>query len=44
MFHNYNHKIKPQTFEVGDLVLKENHRNKYDHEKKDKFEPNWLGP
>ncbi|GLJ39711.1 hypothetical protein SUGI_0811870 [Cryptomeria japonica] len=41
---NYNHKVKPRTFEVGDLVLRENPKNQQDIEKKGKFEPNWLGP
>ena len=41
---SYNHKVKPRTFQVGDLVLKENPRNQQDREKKGKFEPNWLGP
>lgn len=40
---SYNHKVKPHTFEVGDLVLRENPKNQQDREKKGKFEPNWLG-
>ncbi|GLJ17131.1 hypothetical protein SUGI_0296430 [Cryptomeria japonica] len=44
MSHSYNHKVKPRTFEVGDLVLRENPINQQDREKKGKFEPNWLGP
>ncbi|GLJ16331.1 hypothetical protein SUGI_0276020 [Cryptomeria japonica] len=44
MSHSYNHKVKPRTFEVGDLVLRENPKNQQDREKKGKFEPNWLGP
>lgn len=27
MSHSYNHKVKPHTFEVGDLVLRENPKN-----------------
>ncbi|GLJ20142.1 hypothetical protein SUGI_0365620 [Cryptomeria japonica] len=41
---SYNYKVKPCTFEVGDLVLRENPKNQQDREKKGKFEPNWLGP
>ncbi|GLJ34133.1 hypothetical protein SUGI_0686150 [Cryptomeria japonica] len=41
---SYNHKVKPRTFEVGDLVLRENPKNQQDRDKKGKFEPNWLGP
>lgn len=44
MSRSYKHKVKPHTCEVGDLVLKENPKNQQDHEKKGKFEPNWLGP
>lgn len=41
---SYNHKVKPHTFEIGDLVLRENPKNQQDREKKGKFEPNSLGP
>lgn len=34
---SYNHKIKPRTFEVGDLVLKKNPKNQQGRQKKDKF-------
>jgi hypothetical protein len=44
MSHSYNHRVKPQTFQVFDLVLKENPCNQQDREKKGKFEPNCLGP
>lgn len=44
MSRRYNHKVKPRTFEVGDLVLRENPKNQQDQEKKGKFEPNCLGP
>lgn len=44
MSRNCNHQVKPRAFQVGDLVLKENPSNQQDREKKDKFEPNWLGP
>lgn len=44
MCPRYNHKVKPQVFQVGELVLKENPCNQADREKKGKFEPNWLGP
>jgi hypothetical protein len=41
---SYNKKIKVQTFQVGDLVLKENQKNMANLDSKGKFEPNWLGP
>lgn len=44
MSRSYNHRVKPRMFQVGDLVLKDNPCNQQDHEKKEKFEPNWLGP
>ncbi|GLJ24295.1 hypothetical protein SUGI_0463520 [Cryptomeria japonica] len=44
MSRSYNHKVKPRTFEVDDLVLRENPKNQQDRERKGKFEPNWLGP
>jgi len=41
----YEKKIIPQEFEVGELVLKENH-HKLQVEKQDKgkFNTNWIGP
>lgn len=44
MSTNYNKKIKPKKFEIGDLVLRENPKNHVDQEKKGKWEANWLGP
>ena len=44
MSRQYNKKMKPQEFQIGDLVLKENSRNQTIREKKGKFEANWLGP
>lgn len=44
MCRSYNHRVRSHTFEVGDLVLKENPKNQQDREKRGKFEPNWLGP
>ena len=41
---NYHKKVKPRTFEVGDLVLMENQKNQTERIKPGKFEPNWLGP
>ena len=40
----YNKKVHPREFQVGDLVLRENLRNQQNLEQKGKFEPNWLGP
>lgn len=37
---SYNKRVCPQTFEVGDLVLKENQRNLAEREKLGKFELN----
>jgi transposase InsO family protein len=37
---SYNKKIKVQTFQVGDLVLKENQKNMPNPDSKGKFEPN----
>ena len=42
MHKNYNHRVKPYTFEIGDLVIEENPKNYQDREKKRKFELNWL--
>lgn len=39
----FHKKFRPQKFEVGDLVLQHNMRNLQNHEKKGKFEGNWLG-
>lgn len=44
MSRNYNKKIKPREFQVGDLVLRENPRNQQDRENKGKFQANWLEP
>jgi hypothetical protein len=44
MCRSYNHRVKPRTFQVGNLVLNENPRNQQDREHKGKFEPNWFGP
>lgn len=40
----YNKRVQPREFEVGDLVLQHNMRNLQNCEKKGKFEANWLGP
>lgn len=42
--HNFNKKVHPRQFQVGDMVLKENLKVQADHEKKGKFDPSWLGP
>lgn len=42
--HNFNKKVHPCQFQVGDMVLKENMKVQADREKKGKFEPSWLGP
>lgn len=44
MNHSYNHKVKPHTFKVGYLVLRENPKIQQVREKRGKFEPNWLVP
>ncbi|GLJ26651.1 hypothetical protein SUGI_0518290 [Cryptomeria japonica] len=44
MRRSYNHRVRPRTFEVGDLVLQENPRNQPNREHQGKFESNWLGP
>lgn len=44
MRRSYNKRVNPHYFEVGDIVLNENHKNLTEHEKLGKFEPNWLGP
>lgn len=44
MIRRYNKRVDPCFFEVGDIVLNENHRNLAEHEKPGKFEPNGLGP
>ena len=44
MSTQYNKKVHPREFQVGDLVLKENRKNQQNREQKGKFEPNWLGP
>ena len=44
MSRQYNKKMKPREFQIGDLVLRENPRNQAIQEKKGKFKTNWLGP
>ena len=44
MSTQYNKKVHPHEFQVGDLVLKENPKNQQNREQKEKFEPNCLGP
>lgn len=44
MSRNYNHRVNPRVFQIGDLVLWENPKNQTKREKKGKFEPNWIGP
>ena len=44
MSRSYNKKVKPGSFELGDLVLRENPKNQQQRTQKGKFEPNWLGP
>lgn len=44
MSRSYNHRVRSRTFEVGDLVLRENPRNQPNREYQGKFESNWLGP
>ena len=41
---NFNKKVHPRQFQVGDMVLKENIKVQTNKEKKNKFEPTWLGP
>ena len=40
----FNKKVHPREFQVGDLVLRVNHKNQQNRDQKGKFEPNWLGP
>ena len=40
----YNKKVRPRSFQLGDLVLRENPKNQQKWTQKGKFEPNWLGP
>ena len=42
--HNFNKKVHPRQFQVGDMVLKENMKVQANREKKGKFETTWLGP
>ncbi|XP_055824287.1 uncharacterized protein LOC129892752 [Solanum dulcamara] len=42
MFHAFNKRVRPRTFEVGQLVLK--CIFPYQNEYKGKFAPNWQGP
>ena len=44
MSRSYNKHFKPRTFQIGDLVLRENPKNQVEREKKGKWESNWLGP
>ena len=44
MSKGYNKLVKPQKFQVGDLILKENTKNKPNREQKGKFDPKQLGP
>ena len=44
MSGSYKKKVKPCSFELGDLVLRENPKNQQHRTQKGKFEPNWLGP
>ena len=44
MSTQYNKKVHPHEFQVGELVLRENPKNQQHQEYKRKFEPNWLGP
>ena len=44
MSTQYNKKVHPREFQVGELVLRENPKNQQHREQKGKFEPNWLGP
>lgn len=40
----YNKKVPPRVFQVGDLVLCENPKNKKNRAQKGNFEHIWLGP
>lgn len=44
MSKSYNHQVRPRTFEVGALVLRENPHNQPNREHQGKFESNWLAP
>ena len=44
MSRSYNKRVKPRSFELGDLVLRENPKSQQQQIQKGKFEPNWLGP
>ena len=44
MSWSYNKTVKPHSFQLGDLVLRENPKNQQQRTQKGKFEPNWLGP
>ena len=44
MSTQYNKKVHPREFQVGELVLRENSKNQQHREQKGKFEPNWFGP
>ena len=41
---NYNKKVKPHIFQIGDIVRRENPKNQATREKKWKWEVNWIGP
>ena len=44
MSQSYNKKVCPRSFQLGDLVLRENPKNQQQRTQKGKFKPNWLGP
>ena len=44
MSKEFNKKVHPKEFQVGDPVLCENPKNQQNRDQKGKFEPNWLGP
>ena len=44
MSRSYNKKVRPRSFQLGDLILRENLKNQQQRTQKGKFEPNWLGP
>ena len=44
MSTQYNKKVHPHEFQVGDLLLRENLKNQQHREQKGKFKPNKLDP
>ena len=44
MSTQYDKKIHPHEFQIGELVLRENPKNQQHRVQKGKLEPNWLGP